>query len=71
MINGVASSKDRWRWVAIIAALLMAAMAMMSVPARAAANAIQNGDFSQGLTGWPTTTVAAGSFSGYPRSRRV
>lgn len=47
-------------WVTAAAALLL------GVTASAASNAIVNGDFSQGITGWKAVSVKTGSFPGYP-----
>ncbi len=52
-----------------IAALL--AGACVPVTAAAQANAIANGEFSEGLTGWTTQVISPGSYFGYPHFRVI
>lgn len=64
-------TRSRQRWAIVIAALLMGAAMVSAQAAVAQANAIQNGEFSQGLNGWTSTIVAPGIYSGYPHLRVI
>lgn len=55
-------STGRTGLLAVLAVILGA----IGAQAAASSNAITNGDFSQGLSGWTKGVVAKGSFSGYP-----
>ncbi len=48
-----------------LATLLLGALSAAGATS-AQANAIANGEFGQGLTGWSTQVISSGSYSGYP-----
>lgn len=61
----------RSRRIRALAATAALGATLATGAASAQANVISNGEFSQGLTGWPTQILSSGSYSGYPHFRVI
>ena len=70
MTSGGALARSWRRWTVVAAALVVAGVPIANAVAASAApskNAIRNGNFAAGLSGWTSVAVAPGGFAGYPK----